>query len=75
MVMGEEAFSCVRNLKKPDVFMSTCFYHPDPKKPMQFRNNVESTSSVISNVKQGNKDDGKIHLKWKSEYDIMDFVR
>nr|XP_023420751.1 inactive serine/threonine-protein kinase TEX14 [Cavia porcellus] len=31
------------------------------------RNNVESTSSVISNVKQGNKDDGKIHLKWKTE--------
>uniref|UniRef100_H0UVS7 Inactive serine/threonine-protein kinase TEX14 n=1 Tax=Cavia porcellus TaxID=10141 RepID=H0UVS7_CAVPO len=37
------------------------------KKNQDSRNNVESTSSVISNVKQGNKDDGKIHLKWKTE--------
>ncbi|XP_013374665.1 PREDICTED: inactive serine/threonine-protein kinase TEX14 [Chinchilla lanigera] len=31
------------------------------------RMNVESMTSVISNVKPGNKDDGKIHLKWKTE--------
>ncbi|EHB01901.1 Testis-expressed protein 14 [Heterocephalus glaber] len=31
------------------------------------RINVESMSSVISNVKSENKDDGKIHLKWKME--------
>ncbi|XP_023558938.1 inactive serine/threonine-protein kinase TEX14 [Octodon degus] len=37
------------------------------KKNQDSRINVESMTSVISNVKPGNKDDEKIHLKWKME--------
>lgn len=40
------------------------------KKPMQFRTAVESVSSEMYNAKSRNEDDGKVHLKWKSEYKV-----
>lgn len=42
---------------------------------MQFRISMQSVSSEIYNAKsRNNKDDGEIHLKWKSEYKAMGSV-
>lgn len=36
---------------------------------------VDPVSSEIYNAESRNKDDGEVHLKWKSEYKVMGFVR